>query len=89
MKSVLSENGHSVHFWTQKRTLLSIFFSIFICMDKIKEELKTVPLLYNLYGFIRFKRKFYSVASSGLFKAFSSSSLSPVAFRMVSRSTPL
>ena len=88
MKSVLSENGHSVHFWTQKRTLLSIF-SIFICMDKIKEELKTVPLLYNLYGFIRFKRKFYSVASSGLFKAFSSSSLSPVAFRMVSRSTPL
>lgn len=56
MKNVLSENGHSVHFWTQKRILVSIF-SIFICMDKIKEELKTVPLLYNLYSFIRFKKK--------------------------------
>lgn len=56
MKNVLSGNGHSVHFRTQKRILLSIF-SIFICMDKIKEELKTVPLLYNLYGFIRFKKK--------------------------------
>lgn len=56
MKNVLSGNGHCVHFRTQKRTLLSIF-SIFICMDKIKEELKTVPLLYNLYGFIRFKKK--------------------------------
>lgn len=56
MKNVLSGNGHSVHFGTQKRTLVSIF-SIFICMDKIKEELKTVPLLYNLYGFIRFKKK--------------------------------
>lgn len=40
----------------QKWTLVSIFL-IFICMDKIKEELKTVPLLYNLYGFIRFKKK--------------------------------
>lgn len=39
MKNVLSGNGHCVHFRTQKRTLLSIF-SIFICMDKIKEELK-------------------------------------------------
>lgn len=56
MKNVLSENGHSVHFWTQKRILVSIF-SIFICMDKIKEELFSVPLLYNLYGFIRFKKK--------------------------------
>lgn len=56
MKNVLSGNGHCVHFWTQKRILVSIF-SIFICMDKIKEELNTVPLLYNLYGFIRFKKK--------------------------------
>lgn len=56
MKNVLSENGHSVHFWTQKRILVSIF-SIFISMDKIKEELFSVPLLYNLYGFIRFKKK--------------------------------
>lgn len=30
MKSVLSEKGHSVHFWTQKRTLLSIFFYIYM-----------------------------------------------------------
>lgn len=30
MKNVLSGNGHCVHFRTQKRTLLSIFFYIYM-----------------------------------------------------------
>lgn len=43
--------------FSDTKTDINPDFSVFICIDKIKEELKTAPLLYNLYSFIRFKKK--------------------------------
>ena len=50
----------TVRKWTQcpfsdTKTDINPDFSVFIGMDKIKEELFSAPLLYNLHSFIRFK----------------------------------